>query len=153
MAEVAERQFITFTVAAEEYGVDIMAIREIKGWAPTTPLPEAPEHMRGVIDLRGTIVPIIDLRTRFRHGLTEATPTHVIIVVAIGEMMVGLLADAVVDIVKVPVSDIQPVPEIEHGDTHGYLAGIVSVEGRMVVLLDLDSLLERDKQVLAAAAA
>ena len=146
-------QYITFTVGGDEYGVDIMAIREIKGWTPTTSLPEAPEHMRGVIDLRGVIVPIIDLRARFHHGLTEATPTHVIIVVAIGEMMVGLLADAVVDIVTVSGSDIQPVPDLEHQGRQGYLSGIVSVEGRMVVLLDLDNLLERDKDIIAQAAA
>jgi purine-binding chemotaxis protein CheW len=146
-------QYITFTVGGDEYGVDIMAIREIKGWTPTTALPEAPEHMRGVIDLRGVIVPIIDLRARFHHGLTDATPTHVIIVVAIGEMMVGLLADAVVDIVTVDGQDIQPVPDLGHEGHQGYLSGIVSVEGRMVVLLDLPNLIERDKDVIAQAAA
>ncbi len=149
MADHSTRQFISFTVGDEEYGVDIMAIREIKGWTPTTPLPEAPAHMRGVIDLRGAIVPIIDLRVRFHRGLTEVTPTHVIIVVAIGEMMVGLLADAVVDIVTVAVSDIQPAPDAAHGGGANYLSGIVTVEGRMVVLLDLPSLLERDSDVLA----
>ena len=146
-------QYITFTVGGDEYGVDIMAIREIKGWTPTTPLPEAPHHMRVVIDLRGSIVPIIDLRARFQHGLTEATPTHVTIVVAIGEMMVGLLADAVVDIVTVAPSDIQAVPDIDLENKQGYLSGIVSVEGRMVVLLDLERLLDRDRQVIAQAAA
>ena len=149
MADHPTRQFISFTVGDEEYGVDIMAIREIKGWTPTTPLPEAPPHMRGVIDLRGAIVPIIDLRVRFHHGPTEVTPTHVIIVVAIGEVMVGLLADAVVDIVTVSAADIQPTPDAEHGGGASYLSGIVTVEGRMVVLLDLPSLLERDKDVLS----
>jgi len=148
-----DRQFITFTVAAEEYGVDIMAIREIKGWTPTTSLPEAPEHMRGVIDLRGTIVPIVDVRARFHNGLTETTPTHVIIVVAIGDLMVGLLADAVVDIVSVNASAIQPVPDTEHGGHANFLAGLVSVEGRMVVLLDLDNLLDRDRDILVHATA
>ena len=149
MADHLTRQFISFTVGDEEYGVDIMAIREIKGWTPTTPLPEAPSHMRGVIDLRGAIVPIIDMRVRFHHGLTEVTPTHVIIVVAIGEVMVGLLADAVVDIVTVSAADIQPTPDAEHGGGASYLSGIVTVEGRMVVLLDLPGLLERDKDVLS----
>ncbi|MDO8608766.1 MAG: chemotaxis protein CheW [Phaeospirillum sp.] len=149
MADHSTRQFISFTVGDEEYGVDIMAIREIKGWTPTTPLPETPAHMRGVIDLRGAIVPIIDLRVRFHHGLTEVTPTHVIIVVAIGDVMVGLLADAVVDIVTVAATEIQPMPDSEHGGGANYLSGIVSVEGRMVVLLDLTALLERDRDVLA----
>ncbi len=148
-----DRQFITFTIDSEEYGVDIMAIREIKGWTPVTALPDAPPHMRGVIDLRGTIVPIIDLRVRFHHGLTEATPTHVIVVVAIGPHMVGLLADAVVDIVTVAATEIQPVPELDGQDHKGFLAGLVTIEGRMVVLLDLDRLLERDRDVLLQTAA
>jgi purine-binding chemotaxis protein CheW len=153
MASDGERQFITFTVDAEEYGVDIMAIREIRGWTPPTPLPEAPEHMRGVIDLRGAIVPIIDLRARFHFGRTEATPTHVTIVVAIGAMVVGLLADAVVDIVTVGTAAIQPVPEVDAGVRQRFLAGIVSVDGRMVVLLDLDRLVDRDPTLLAQSAA
>jgi len=153
MADTADRQFITFTIDGEEYGIDIMAIREIKGWTPTTPLPEAPAHMRGVIDLRGAIVPIVDLRARFHHGLTDATPTHVIIVVAVGDLMVGLLADAVVDIVEIAGSDIKPVPDIEHRSDHGYLSGIVTVDGRMVVILDLDTLLDREREILVQATA
>ncbi|CAA7624717.1 chemotaxis protein CheW [Magnetospirillum sp. SS-4] len=153
MAEISTKQFISFTVGDEEYGVDIIAIREIKGWTPTTPLPEAPLHMRGVIDLRGAIVPIIDLRVRFHNGRTEVTPTHVIIVVAIGDMTVGLLADAVVDILTVPVTDIQPPPDLENGGGPGYVGGIVTVEGRMVVLLDLVRLMERDRDILSVAAA
>jgi purine-binding chemotaxis protein CheW len=149
MTDHPTRQFISFTVGDEEYGVDIMAIREIKGWTPTTSLPEAPPHIRGVIDLRGAIVPIIDMRVRFHHGATEVTPTHVIIVVAIGEVMVGLLADAVVDIVTVSAADIQPAPDADHGGGASYLSGIVTVEGRMVVLLDLPGLLERDQDVLS----
>ncbi len=128
-----------------------MAIREIKGWTPATPLPEAPDYVRGVIDLRGAIVPIIDVRARFHGGLTEVTPTHVILVVAIDGLMVGLLADAVVDIVTVAAGNIKPVPDMEHGSHSAFLAGIVSVEGRMVILLDLHHLLDRDKDILVEA--
>ena len=149
----ATKQFISFTVAEEEYGVDIMAIREIKGWTPATALPEVPAYVRGVIDLRGAIVPIIDVRARFHGGLTEVTPTHVILVVAIGDLMVGLLADAVVDIVTVSGANIHPVPDMDQGEQSAFLAGIVSVEGRMVILLDLHHLLDRDQLVLADAAA
>lgn len=146
-----KRQFISFTLGQEEYGVDIMSIREIKAWTPATPLPEAPAHVLGVIDLRGTIVPIVDLRARFHSGTTRPTATHVVIVVAIGSLMVGLLADAVADIVTVATEDIQPVPAIDHSSRQRYLAGLVTVEGRMVVLLDLDRLLESDAATLAAA--
>jgi len=153
MSDGLTQQFISFTVAGEEYGVDIMAIREIKGWSPATALPEAPPYVRGVIDLRGAIVPIIDVRARFHGGLTEVTPTHVILVVAIDELMVGLLADAVVDIVTVAAGSIKPVPDLDQHEQCAFLAGIVSVEGRMVILLDLQHMLDRDKTVLAQAAA
>jgi len=152
MSDGLLRQFISFTVAGEEYGVDIMAIREIKGWSPATALPEAPPHVRGVIDLRGAIVPIIDDRARFHGGLTEVSPTHVILVVAINDLMVGLLADAVVDIVTVATDGIKPVPDLDQQEQCAFLAGIVSVEGRMVVLLDLDHMLDRDETVLTQAA-
>lgn len=149
----ATRQFISFTVAGEEYGVDIMAIREIKGWAPATTLPEAPHYVRGVIDLRGTIVPIIDVRARFHGGLTEVTPTHVILVVAVNGLMVGLLADAVVDIITVAAGSINPVPDLDQQKHCAFLSGIVSVADRMVVLLDIDHLLDRDRSVLIQATA
>ena len=113
----------------------------------------APDYVRGVIDLRGAIVPIIDVRARFHGGLTEVTPTHVILVVAINDLMVGLLADAVVDIITVSSAHIQPVPDIDRHEHSAFLAGIVSVEGRMVILLDLHHLLDRDREILAEAAA
>lgn len=132
------RQFISFTIGAEEYGIDIMAIREIKGWVPATELPEMPPYMRGVIDLRGTIVPILDLRARFSGRTTQSTARHVIMVVAVGDKAAGILVDAVADILAVDDSDIQPVPEINHDASHNYLSGLVTVHGRMVAILHLD---------------
>ena len=99
-------EFISFTVADEQYGVDIMAVREIKDWSAITRLPHQPEYMRGVLNLRGVIVPIIDLRCRFGNGLTDATPMHVIIVIQIDGETVGLLADQVLDIIAVDPSQI-----------------------------------------------
>ncbi|WP_239988628.1 chemotaxis protein CheW [Paramagnetospirillum kuznetsovii] len=137
MSDNTIRQFISFTIGDEEYGVDIMAIREIKGWTASTALPNAPTYMRGVINLRGAIVPILDLRARFGRNATETTPRHVIMVVAVGSRVAGLLVDAVADILAVPAEDIQPVPQLELVAT-GFLTGLVTVEGRMVALLDLD---------------
>jgi len=136
------RQFISFTIGDEEYGVDIMAIREIKGWVATTELPNTPPYVRGVINLRGAIVPIFDLRARFGGGDTEASARHVIIVVSVRSRVVGLLVDAVADIITIAFSSIQPVPELEHKTDAGFLAGLVTVEGRMVALLDLDRLFD-----------
>jgi purine-binding chemotaxis protein CheW len=141
------RQFISFTIGDEEYGVDIMAIREIKGWSATTALPNAPAYMRGVINLRGAIVPILDLRSRFGRGTTDATARHVIMVVAVGNRVAGLLVDAVADILAVSGDDIQPVPQLEH-TASGFLTGLVTVDGRMVALLDLDHVFAFDEMEL-----
>src|SRR5438128_2316938 len=88
-------QFISFTIGDESYGVDIMAVREIKVWSEITRLPEQPNFVRGVLNLRGAIVPIVDLRCRFGQGMTEATVLHVVIIVQIEGQLVGLLADRV----------------------------------------------------------
>lgn len=138
LSESTIRQFISFTIGDEEYGVDIMAIREIKGWADTTELPNTPIYMRGVINLRGAIVPILDLRARFGSRMTEATARNVIIVVAVGSRVAGIMVDAVADILAVPAEQIQPVPQLDQGAAAGFLTGLVTVEGRMVALLDLD---------------
>lgn len=147
------RQFISFTIGDEEYGVDIMAIREIKGWTATTELPNTPDYMRGVINLRGAIIPILDLRTRFGGGLTQAQARHVIIVVAVLQRVVGILVDGVADIITVTVGDIQPIPELDHADTSDFLTGLVTVDGRMVALLDLHTLFQLDMNTDAIAAA
>lgn len=147
------RQFISFTIGGEEYGVDIMAIREIKGWTATTELPNTPDYMRGVINLRGAIIPILDLRARFGGGLTQAQARHVIIVVAVRQRVVGILVDGVADIITVTMGDIQPIPELDHGDTSDFLTGLVTVDGRMVALLDLHALFHMEMNIDAIAAA
>lgn len=146
------RQFISFKIGDEEYGVDIMAIREIKGWTATTELPDSPLHLRGVINLRGAIIPVFDLRARFSGQLTQATARHVTMVVTVGSRVLGLLVDAVADIITVAAADIQPVPDMDNGDHSRFLAGLVTVEGRMVALLDLESMLESDLHANEAAA-
>src|SRR6187200_1479888 len=102
------QQFITFTLGPEEYGIDIMVVREIKGWTETTPIPNAPDYVRGVINLRGVIVPIFDLRARFGMGLTTPTRMHVVIIVDTRSRTIGLLADAVSDIIAVEPADLRP---------------------------------------------
>ena len=109
-AAAAQTQFISFAIGDDQYGVDIMAVREIKGWSDITHLPKQPEYVRGVLNLRGAIVPIVDLRCRFGQGLTETTPLHIVIIVQIGGRQVGLIGDRVLDIVSVDTSQIQPVP-------------------------------------------
>jgi purine-binding chemotaxis protein CheW len=134
-------QVISFAIGDDQYGVDIMAVREIKGWSQITQLPRQPDYMRGVLNLRGIMVPIIDLRCRFGQGMTEATPLHVVIVVQIGARHVGLLADRVLDIVGCNASQVQPVPRIAQGSRADFLSGLVMIESGMLALIDLSRLL------------
>lgn len=137
----AAPQFISFAIGDDQYGVDIMAVREIKGWSDITHLPRQPDFMRGVLNLRGAIVPIADLRCRFGQGLTEATQLHIVIIVQIGSRLVGLLADRVLDIVTFDASQIQPVPRVVQGTRLNFLSGLVTVEGTLIALIDLINLL------------
>ncbi len=134
-------QFISFAIGDDQYGVDIMAVREIKGWSDITHLPRQPEYVRGVLNLRGAIVPIIDLRCRFGQGQTEASPLHIVIIVQIAARQVGLLADRVLDIVSFEASQVQPVPRIANGSRVNFLAGLVTIESGMIALIDLRNLL------------
>jgi purine-binding chemotaxis protein CheW len=134
-------KFVSFAIGDDQYGVDIMAVREIKGWTSITYLPKQPDYVRGVLNLRGVMVPIIDLRCRFGQGLTEATPLHIFIVVQIGATQVGLLADRVLDIVSFEASSIQSVPHIAQTARADFLSGLVTLDKAMIALIDLPNLL------------
>jgi purine-binding chemotaxis protein CheW len=134
-------EFISFAIGDDQYGVDIMAVREIKGWTNVTHLPKQPDYVRGVLNLRGVMVPIIDLRCRFGQGMTEATPVHIVIIVQVGTRQVGLLADRVLDIVSFETSKVQPVPSVEESTQLDFLRGLVTVDGQMIALINLSSLL------------
>jgi purine-binding chemotaxis protein CheW len=138
-------QFISFTIGDDHYGVDIMAVREIKEWSEITALPKQPDYVRGVLNLRGVIIPIIDLRCRFGQGLTEATPLHVIIIVQIGSQLIGLLADRVSDIISFDPSKIKQVPKVAQSARLDFLSGIVTIDKAMIALIDLRNLLSISK--------
>ncbi len=144
-ASGASKQFITFTLDGLEYGIDIMVVREIKGWTNTTMIPNAPAHVRGVINLRGIVVPIFDLRARFGMGLTVPTGMHVVIIVAAEKRTVGLLVDAVPDIIGVDPKAIRPVPEMGIASESQFLEGLVAIDDRMVTLVSLSGLFESEK--------
>lgn len=131
------KQYVTFLVGDRVYGVDIVQVREIKQWSPTTGLPNQPHYTRGVLNLRGTIVPVHDLRARFGGELTEATENHVVVIVSIGEQTVGVLVDAVSDIVTVSMDDVRPVPASASDSDLTAISGLVNTEASMVALLDL----------------
>ena len=139
-SSVGRLQFITFKSGDQEFGADIMAIREIRGWTKTTPLPHSPEYVCGVINLRGVILPVIDLQARLGFGKTEAAAKHAIIVVeSVGRTM-GLLVDAVSDIVTTSLDAIQKTPELAVEAKSEFVAGIAVLDQRMITILDMKRL-------------
>ena len=137
-------QLIAFSIGEQTYGVEITTVREIRAWNGATPLPNTRDYVRGVINLRGTIVPIFDLRARFGDGPTSATKNHVVVVMSVAEKWVGILVDAVSDILTVSKDDIHNVPEGNSTDTE-LLNGIVTHENRMVGLIDLHAVVSGAK--------
>lgn len=142
-------ELIAFRIEDQEFCVDIMSVREIRGWTPATPLPQSPDYVRGVINLRGAVLPIVDLRARLGLGKVEPTARHVIIVVHIGARLIGLLVDAVSDILAVSDDALQPVPDVACDIVQSFLTGIVTIDERMISLVSLDRILP--EQELAAA--
>jgi purine-binding chemotaxis protein CheW len=140
-AQEARRQFITFVSGGQEFGANIMTIREIRGWTETTLLPHAPDFVRGVINLRGVVLPVVDLKSRLGRGLTDANAKHVIIVVKSGERTIGLLVDAVSDILTVTAGDVQPTPELARDSQAAFVEGIAVLDNRMVTLLSMEKLM------------
>jgi purine-binding chemotaxis protein CheW len=137
-------EFISFSIGDDLYGVDIMSVREIKGWSSVTHLPRQPDYVRGVLNLRGVMVPIIDLRCRFGEGATDAGGMHVVIIVQIGDRLVGLLADRVLDIVAFERARIQPVPHVGSGGQAEFLSGLITVDDHLIALIHLDNLISAD---------
>ena len=151
----ASRQVLTFVLGGETYGVDILRVQEIRGWSPVTKIPHAPAHVLGVLNLRGSIVPIVDLRMRFALGRAEYTAITVIIVMSVvtpaGRRDIGVVVDGVSDVVDLDSTEIKPAPELGARGATDYILGLASITDRMVVLLDIDRLIGRDLSVMAGA--
>ena len=145
-------QYLTFSLGDEEYGVEILKVQEIKGFTPVTPIPNTPPHVKGVMNLRGTIVPVIDLRLRLGMAPTECAPFTVIIVMAVGTKIVGAVVDAVSDVLHVPRADIQPAPQLGGADAR-CIAGIAQAGEKLIVLLDVDAVLRHEDLPVATPAA
>lgn len=144
------RELIAFRIAGQRFCVDIRSVREIRGWAQATPLPQAPAYVQGVINLRGTVLPIIDLGARLGLGATEATPRHVIIVARIGDKTVGLLVESVSDILDLNEEDIQPAPDVGCDMVRSFVCGVIAEEDGMTSLIALDGILPEAQTAEAA---
>ena len=139
------RQVLTFILGNETYGVDILRVQEIRGWSAVTKIPQAPMHVLGVLNLRGSIVPIVDLRMRLSLERAEYTAVTVIIVLSVvtetSRRDFGVVVDGVSDVVDVNESEVRPPPDLGARTVTDYIRGLVPVAERMVVLLDIDRLI------------
>ena len=140
-SNTAHRELIAFRIGGQEFCVDIMSVREIRGWTPATPLPRSPGYMKGVINLRGTVLPIVDLGARFGLKTSEPTARHVIMVAHIGGRTVGLLVDAVSDIIQLTDASVQATPDVASDEVKTFVKGIFAIDGRMISLIELDLIL------------
>lgn len=157
----SKQEFLTFIIGSEEYAVEILRVQEIRGWQKPNPLPNVPSYVKGVVDLRGTVVPIIDLREKFHLNASYDGTTVVIVVHVItnqGERIVGLVVDAVSDVHSFDLSSLQPAPDISSSIQNQFVLGLATIEGaaekqnvpdedgakvnrgRMVILIDIDKL-------------
>ncbi len=140
-------EYIAFRVGAQEFCVDIMSVREIRGWTPATVLPHAPPYVRGVINLRGSVLPIVDLAQRLSFASTEATQRHVIIVLQVNAQIVGLLVDSVSEILSHSADAIHPMPDVATDSVKSFVRGMLAVDGRMIGLIILDSILPPSPEI------
>ena len=149
-------QYLTFMLAGEEYGVDILRVQEIKGWDKATPIPNTPDYVRGVMNLRGTIVPIIDLRMRFTMDRIDYGPTTVVIVLRVEsegrDRIMGIVVDAVSDVYAVPTEELRPSPDFGGNVNVEFVRGLATVDEKMVIILNIDKLLNSDELEIASRA-
>ena len=140
------RELVAFAVGKQEFCIDVMSVREIRGWTPATVLPHSQSFVRGVINLRGAVLPIVDLAVRLGFPPAEVMGRHVIIVVQVGSQFVGLLVDAVSDILSVSESEVLPPPDVASEMAKRFVCGLLAMEGRMLSILSVDSVLPEQER-------
>lgn len=145
-------QFLTFSLGEEEYGVDILKVQEIKGYVPATRIPNSPHDVNGVLNLRGTIVPIVDLRRKFGLEPAEYDQFTCIVVVVVQERVMGMIVDGVSEVMNIPPGDIQPPPDFGNSMSSNTLRGMAKVGEKLIILLDIDTVLLGDSAGMSFAA-
>lgn len=150
-------QLLTFRLGAATYGVDILRVKEIRGWTPVTRIPHSPPHVLGVLNLRGAIVPVIDLRLRFDLPEAAFSPTTVVIVLSLltaaGQRDCGVVVDSVSDVVDVAPGAVKPAPSLKGASSQDFIGGIATIDEQMLILLNVDQLVTQDLQSGDAVAA
>lgn len=146
--EAHSREFLVFSLGEEEYAIDILKVQEIRGYENVTRIANAPDFIKGVTNLRGVIVPIVDLRIKFHLDKVEYGGQTVVIVVNVGERVVGIVVDGVSDVMTLTPEQIKPAPEFGVTLSSDYLSGLGSLEDRMLVLVDIEKLLTSEEMEL-----
>jgi purine-binding chemotaxis protein CheW len=144
-----EREFIAFKLSDQDYCIDISSVREIRGWLKSTPLPHSPDYIKGLINLRGAVIPIIDFAVRLGMPAQEPTPRHVVIIVMLRDQLCGILVDAVSDILTVSQDSLQPTPDVGSSTARGMVTSVISMEDRMFRVIDLESVTPAVKEIAA----
>lgn len=149
----SRREYLTFSLGREAYALDILNVQEIRSYEEPTRIANAPDHIRGVINLRGTIVPVVDLRIKFKSGQYDYTPMTVVIILTIGRQLVGIIVDAVSDVVFLGPEQIRPVPPLGATVDTGYIRGMAQQDGRMLMVIYIEKLIQAGEIVAIREAA
>ena len=150
--DAVAHEFLTFTLGAEEYGVDILKVQEIRGYDTVTRMPDTPDYIKGVINLRGTIVPVIDLRLKLKLEKAEYNSFTVMIILNVAKRVVGIVVDGVSDVMQLPPDQIKPPPELGGPLDTRFISGLGTLDERMLILVDIEKLLRsQDLGLLPAA--
>lgn len=142
------REFLTFTLGGEEYGIDILKVQEIRGYETVTRIANTPAFIKGVVNLRGTIVPIVDLRIKFNLGNVEYNQFTVVIILNVGNRVVGIVVDSVSDVIALAAAQIRAAPEFSGDLEADYITGLGTVAERMLILVDIEKLMTSREMAL-----
>ena len=150
---VSSGEFLTFTLGHEEYGIDILKVQEIRGYETPTRIANSPAFIKGVINLRGVIVPIVDLRIKFNLGEPTYDQFTVVIILNIGKRVVGIVVDGVSDVIQLNSANLRPAPEFGSTLDTRYILGLGTIEDRMIIVVDIEQLMSSEEMALIEASA
>ena len=151
LTSAGAREYLTFRLDQEEYGIDILKVQEIRGYEPPTRAADAPNFIKGVVNLRGTIVPIVDMRLKFNCANAEYNSFTVVIVLNLRQRIVGIVVDSVSDVMELPPENLRPAPDLDSGIDSGAVLGLGSLGDRMLILLDIERLMSASDMGLVSA--
>jgi purine-binding chemotaxis protein CheW len=146
--DIAGHEFLAFTLGSEEYGIDILKVQEIRGYEAVTRIANAPEFIKGVINLRGIIIPVVDMRIKFNLGTPVYDQFTVVIILNIGGRIVGMVVDSVSDVTTLKPDQVKPAPEMGAAFSTDYMIGLGTIDERMLILVDIDKLMSSSEMGL-----